>query len=508
MGMLGALVGSRVPEKFRKYFKLPPREESFKIADTGATRLGVAAAAWLEGKGDRCGVFRLDLGLDALSMRIALIDAAEKSIDIQSYLIKDDLSGNLIALRLLDAAGRGVRVRLLMDDALTEEIDSGLDAIDEHENIEVRVFNPFPRRRSRVVSFIANFNILNRRMHNKSFTVDNQVTIVGGRNLADEYYQTSDDSEFLDEDLLAIGPVVDAVSDGFDEYWNTPEAMPMDAFDALVRHRSSVEETIEAGRRFLEENNDSPQLADIDSSLVDRLLAGSLPLIEADAEVVLDHPDKIRGLTRNQIGETNNYLQQLISSASNEVIIVSPYFVPQKRGVEFLGELVDRGVRVIVITNSLASTNHNSVHAVYARYRVPLLKRGVELHELRPRFSATRTADAYLSEAKLTLHSKVAVVDRQKLFVGSFNLDPRSLYINTEMGMSVASDELATDVSTSITRSLGRQTYSLRLAGRRGLRWKFLTRNGVRVSAREPHTTVGRRFKTWLISWLPIESQM
>ena len=191
MGMFETLVGSRVPQKYRKYFDLPERKDSYSLTATHDSSLGKATASWLADKGELCGVYRLQLGLDALCMRIGLIERAELSIDIQSYLIRDDLSGNLIALKLVEAADRGVRVRLLMDDALTEPIDSGLLSLNDHVNIEVRVFNPFPRRRSRMISFIANFNVLNRRMHNKSFTVDNQVTIVGGRNLADEYYQTS-----------------------------------------------------------------------------------------------------------------------------------------------------------------------------------------------------------------------------------------------------------------------------------------------------------------------------
>ena len=250
MGMLKTIVGTRVPEKYQKYFNLPPRRESWKIEDTADTQLGRAATAWLDGREDKCGVLRLDLGLEALAIRVGLIEHAEKSIDIQSYLIKDDLSGNLISVKLIEAAHRGVRVRILMDDALTEDIDAGLLSLDNFPNIEVRVFNPFPRRGSRAINFIANFNILNRRMHNKSFTVDNQVTIVGGRNIADEYFQTRSDSEFLDEDMLAIGRVVDDVSEGFDEYWNTRESVPIDVFDSFVDRRSP-DDALRVGKEFL-----------------------------------------------------------------------------------------------------------------------------------------------------------------------------------------------------------------------------------------------------------------
>ncbi|MCH8135933.1 MAG: phospholipase D family protein, partial [Proteobacteria bacterium] len=183
-----------------------------------------------------------------------------------------------------------------------------------------------------------------------------------------------------------------------------------------------------------------------------------------------------------------------------EVIIVSPYFVPQRQGVAFLAALVSKGVRVVVITNSLASTNHTSVHAVYARYRKHLLRQGIELYELRPQFSA--------SDLKITLHSKVAVVDGASLFVGSFNLDPRSLYINTEMGMAVESRELAGSVAASIGKSLQERTYSLRLARSGGIRWKYLTHAGEQVANKEPHTTIWRRSLTRLMSLLPIESQM
>ena len=507
MGMLKALVGSRVPEKYRKYLNLPPRKESRKIEDTQDTRLGKAAASWLRGREGMCGVYRLNLGIDALSVRVGLIDSAEKCIDIQSYLVKDDLSGNLIGLKLMEAANRGVRVRLLMDDALTEAIDSGLVSFNDHVNIEVRVFNPFPRHRSRVVSFIANFNILNRRMHNKSFTVDNHVTIVGGRNIADEYFQTSNDNEFIDEDLLAIGPVVDTVSEGFDEYWNMLEAIAVDSFDPPIEHPRLLE-TIAAGMSYISVNESNPVLRNVDNHLVEQLLNGKLPLVEATAELVLDHPDKVRGLSLGQTGETTAFLRQLVSSATADVLIVSPYFVPQRRGVDFLTALVHKGVRVVVVTNSLASTNHSSVHAAYARYRKPLLRQGVELYELRPRLTSADSLEEDQPDLKITLHSKLVVVDHQKLFVGSFNLDPRSLYINTEMGMVVDSSELATSVADGIGESLQRQTYSLRQARTGGIRWKYMTRSGAQVASKEPHTTIWRRLLTRLMSLLPIEGQM
>ena len=505
MGMFETLVGSRVPQKYRKYFDLPERRESFKFSNTADTVLGSAAQAWLAANNGPCGVYRLQFGIDALCLRIGLIEKAERSIDIQSYLIRDDLSGNLIALKLIEAANRGVRVRLLMDDALTEPIDSGLLSLSDHINIEVRVFNPFPRRRSRLISFIANFNILNRRMHNKSFTVDNQVTIVGGRNLADEYYQTSVTSEFLDEDIAAIGPIVDDVSIGFDEYWNTKEAIPINVFDKYLPHQA-LNETIEAGQRHLEKHRDSPVIRGLNEHLIRDLVDGVLPWISAKAELVLDRPDRLRGLVRRQIGDVTERLIQMVSAATEEVIVVSPYFVPQREGVDFFGALARKGIRVVILTNSLASTNHSSVHAVYARYRKPLLRQGIELYELRPVGDAVASEDQ--DPTRLTLHSKVAVVDRQRAFVGSFNLDPRSLYINTELGMVVESGEIAEAMASSGLESLQTVAYRLQLNQRGRLNWHYNSRGQTLVARTEPDTSLWRRMLTRLMGLLPIEEQM
>ena len=501
MGMFSTLVGSRLPPRFQRFFKLPERVESWKLQDTGDTQIGKAVQAWFAGRRASAAVFRLDSGADALGARIGLIDRAERSIDIQSYLIKDDLSGNLIALRLAVAAGRGVRVRLLMDDALTEEVDPGLLSLDEHDNIEVRVFNPFPRRRSRLISFFANFNVLNRRMHNKSFTIDNQVSVVGGRNIADEYFETGGTTEFLDEDLLVTGAPVEEISDGFDEYWNSPEAVPMGAFDRMVAH-SGVSDSMNIARELLEEHLDGPFLGNVNDEIMERFDVGSLDLIEAHVEVVQDHPDKLRHKRWRRSNEALEYLMGMVSAAEEEVIIISPYFVPEKAGVDFFTRLVRTGVRVVIVTNSLASTNHKSVHAVYSRRRKPLLREGVELYELRPHFESMTTDTA------VTLHSKVLTVDRKRTFVGSFNLDPRSLYLNTELGVAVDSEELATDMATSILDLLPDWAYKLNLSERGKLQWLLRTGVAEEVITTEPQTGWWLRLRTWLMGLLPIEGQL
>lgn len=505
MGMLSSLVGSRLPPRYQRLFRLPERVPSSAIVDTSGTTLGKIAASWLAEHDAMNGVCRLDVGATALSVRLRLIELAESSVDIQSYLVRDDLSGNLIVMALIEAADRGVRVRLLMDDALTKPVDPGLLALGRHDNIDVRVFNPFPRRRSRFVSFIANFNLLNRRMHNKSFTVDSQVTIVGGRNLADEYFQSSPLNEFLDEDLLAIGNVVSDVSTGFDEYWNTRESIPIH----FLNQKSpgvAIEDMVREGTRFIENRSAGRRVGVAEDKRPLVLGEGALELVPADARLILDHPDKVRGLVRDRIGETTEYLRNMAVEARRELIVVSPYFVPLRAGVRLFESLVRRGVRVVIVTNSLASTNHSSVHAVYARYRKPLLRAGVELYELRRRADAGERDGP--APVKITLHSKVGIVDSRELFIGSFNLDPRSLYINTEMGMAVTSGRLASEAAESIMQLLPRLTYRLSLGARGKLTWSA-TRDGLDETLyKEPHTTVWRRLATWLMSLLPIESQM
>lgn len=501
MGLLATLLGSRLPERYQKYFNLPESDASYKLAETGDTTLGRAASRWAERSSGSNGVLRLDLGSDALGVRIGMIERAERSVDIQSYLIKNDLSGNLVALKLAEAADRGVRIRLLMDDALTHSIDTGLLSLDDHPNIEVRVFNPFPRRRSRFVSFVANFNVLNRRMHNKTFTADNQLSIVGGRNLADEYFRTDGVEEFIDEDLLLIGPVVDQISDGFDEYWNSPDAFPMGALNRLVTHKSIADMAAEA-QAFLEENARAHILRDSSERILREHLDDRADFLAAPVELVIDRPDKIRVRLNRPTSRTLAFLRSMVESTKDNVLIVSPYFVPQKNGVEFLSRLAKRGAEVTVVTNSLASTNHSSVHAAYARYRKPLLRAGVQLYELKP------GVDTQDPESKLTLHSKVALVDGERVFVGSFNLDPRSLYLNTEMGVAVTSADLTKQFAESIDEQLRSQAYKLFLSDTGRLMWRHAEGNVEKVASVEPHTSVGRRLSTWLMSLLPMEGQM
>lgn len=275
----------------------------------------------------------------------------------------------------------------------------------------------------------------------------------------------------------------------------------MAAFRRLVAHHD-VSDSIEEARKFLEAHPDASFLGKVDGRLIGDFVSGRLELVGASVELVQDMPEKVRNFVRKRASVTSSYLQQMVSEAAEELIVISPYFVPQKQGVDFFAGFVRKGVRVVIISNSLASTNHTSVHAVYARYRKPLLQQGIELYELRPRFEAMQT------DTTLTLHSKVATVDRRKMFVGSFNLDPRSLYLNTEMGMAVDSTELASNMATSILESLPDQAYKLRLSSKGKLQWLLQAGEVEEVITTEPQTSLWRRFLTRLLSLLPIEEQL
>ena len=275
----------------------------------------------------------------------------------------------------------------------------------------------------------------------------------------------------------------------------------MGAFDRMVAH-SGVSDSMNVARELLEEHLDGPFLGNVNDEIMERFDVGSLDLIEAHVEVVQDHPDKLRHKRWRRSNEALEYLMGMVSAAEEEVIIISPYFVPEKAGVDFFTRLVRTGVRVVIVTNSLASTNHKSVHAVYSRRRKPLLREGVELYELRPHFESMTTDTA------VTLHSKVLTVDRKRTFVGSFNLDPRSLYLNTELGVAVDSEELATDMATSILDLLPDWAYKLNLSERGKLQWLLRTGVAEEVITTEPQTGWWLRLRTWLMGLLPIEGQL
>ena len=426
-----------------------------------------------------------------------LARAAERSLDVQYYIWHADTSGGLLAHELWQAAERGVRVRLLLDDNNTRGADEAIAALDAHPNIEVRLFNPYANRGFRLGELATDFARLNRRMHNKSFTADNQAAIVGGRNVGDEYFGADSPVEFADLDVLAVGAVVPEVSAAFDAYWNSESAYPAASLidqAGQLRPLERIEEQPDAAR-YLQAVRATP--------LVQMLLSGSLPLEWAAARVVQDDPAKVLRPPEKTELHLLPRLEKAMGKPLRELDLVSPYFVPTKDGAAALTALAESGVRVRVLTNSLAATDVSPVHAGYAKYREELLRAGVRLFELKPNVEDVKTKDKGrgAGNSDASLHAKTFGVDRSRIFVGSFNFDPRSARLNTEMGIVVESQTLASRLSEALDRDMANVAYEVRLSSDGSLEW---VERDVRHTS-EPGAGVLKRLWIGFLSILPIE---
>jgi putative cardiolipin synthase len=463
----------------------------------------------------RSGLHALPDARDALAARLALADAAERSLDVQYFIWSKDAVGKVLLERLLRAADRGVRVRLLLDDLGTMPSDAVLLAIDSHPNVEVRMFNPVALRSMRLLGVVADLGRINRRMHNKSFTADGAVAVVGGRNIADEYFGASAHANFADLDVVVIGPAVNEVSDEFDLYWNHQTAVPI---AALARQNTKPEDFAAQRAALLAHRKTEAHSAYADtvrdSVFARHLRNRSIPFSWGKASIVSDHPDKV--LTSSSKTETHlaPKLREVLYATKRELFLISPYFVPGKQGVELLANARKRGARVVVVTNSLASTDGIPVHSKYQRYRKRLLEAGVELYEVKPTAGAGRErklgrgffgSSGPGGSSGSSLHAKTFSFDRRIGFVGSYNLDPRSSRLNTEMGVLFDCPALVKRMPEETVRDLASNAYHVQLDGQR-LVW--VTREGdkeVRFDA-EPEVTLWKRAKVCLLSWLPIES--
>jgi len=482
-----------------------PKSYSTAIMDTGNTTLGEYAAHITDQHKGGSGFYPLDYGMDALGVRLRLAERAEKSIDLQYFLMKLDTAGAVLANGLLRAADRGVRIRFLLDDVFTTVPDRSFLLMNQHPNIEIRMFNPVSRRGIYALNFAGQFSQANRRMHNKSFTVDNSISVVGGRNIADEYFQLKEDVVFADFDILAVGPIVAEISDSFDEFWNHSRAVPVEQF---IKDKKG--EDLEFVRREIAEEfdgiYDSVYEQALNSPLLKDLIAKQLPLYAAQARVLADSPDKLV----NEINETHMRLvmelRDVILSAEKEIVFISPYYIPGDGGVELIRGLVAKGVRIIILTNSLASTNHVVVHSAYARYRRDVIQAGAELYEARANAAREVKGDVDGPE-KLTLHTKAIIVDQKKLFVGSLNLDPRSIELNAEMGLLIDSEALVADSTKDGEQGLATLTYRVLINDKGKLEWHSLIDGQEVITTKEPLTSGWLRFKSWFMKIAP-ESQL
>ena len=483
------------------------RPHSWARTDNGGTVLAEAARRRAAAHPGQSGLHALYNGRDALSARLALADAAERSLDVQYFIWNKDMSGKVLLEHLFRAADRGVRVRLLLDDLGVMPSDATLLAIDSHPNIEVRMFNPVALRSPRLLGMVIDPGRINKRMHNKSFTADNAVSIVGGRNIGDEYFDANAKMNFADLDVAVIGPVVKEVSDQFDLYWNHKAAIPI---SALARQNTTPAQ-LAKDRAALLAQHDTAEASAYAQSLRDspfarQLRNRSVSYYWGKATVVEDHPDKVATSARKTETHLAPQLRELAAKTKRELFLVSPYFVPGKAGVELLAGVRQRGPRVVVITNSLASTDGVPVHAKYQLYRKALVEAGVELYEIKPTAGAQlrRRFREPAGSSTGGLHAKTFAFDRRIGFIGSYNLDPRSSKLNTEMGVVFDCPPLAKRLPEETERHLSHSAYRVTLDGKR-LVW--VTREGgkeMRYTS-EPDADFMKRLKAQVISWLPIE---
>jgi cardiolipin synthase C len=465
---------------------------------------------------DQSGFRLLTRSNNALMSRISLADHAEHSIDLQYYIFKNDETGRLVAQRLLVAADRGVRVRLLVDDINVGDTLDMLDTLDVHPNIEVRRFNPFGTRKpsvlSKAVQFLLDGSRLNRRMHNKSFIVDGNVAIIGGRNIGNDYFDADDATNFRDLDLIAIGPVVEQASHAFDEYWNCDAAFPVTAFGKHADHLdlAGLRTALAHDARTFAQSDYAQAILDEDFNGATADHPGKW--FWGPAALVADQPEKIETTEDDPGLGIVPDIKAMTDSAQRSLRLISPYFIPGDTGTRYLGRLARRGIDVRVLTNSLASNDEPAVFTGYSRYRRELLESGVRLYELKSAEGAPQPVTAGGASSGISLHAKAVVVDDSKVYVGSMNMDPRSRVLNTEMGIVVDSVPLAEAVINFFNSATAPSSaYQVVLipqgkpqAG--DMQWQASKDGKPVLFDHDPDTTLQRRTQVNLLKLLPIES--
>lgn len=472
------------------------------------TRLGRSIAPMVAAHPDTAsGVHLLTNPYEAMAARVHLARSADISIDAQYYIWRADIAGTLLFEELFQAAERGVRVRLLLDDNGTQGIDKLLAALNAHPNIEIRLFNPFLYRNARWFGFLTDFSRLNRRMHNKLYIVDNQVAIAGGRNIGDEYYQVPEQTAFIDADLLGVGPVVRESSRDFDRYWASLSAYPAELILSdpsdkeleELHNKAKIYHTDEKAKKYIHAMNAS--------GAVQRFLAGDLPWHWVSVRMISDPPAKGLGQARSE-DLLPAKLFQLAGIPEKSMELISPYFVPQQDDIAAMTNLAQEGVHLQILTNSLSATDVAVVHSGYAGSRTALLNAGVNLYEWRHSMAADLMGqrEGIGQSSASSLHAKTFAIDGKHLFVGSFNFDPRSIRLNTESGFIVHSELLTAQMEEAFILTIPFQSYEVRLSPQGSLYWLERREDGrVIRHDQEPHTSWLQRRLVDFLAILPIK---
>jgi cardiolipin synthase C len=490
-------------------FPLPPlkgRRKSQFLPMSEKTDLGSAIAGYMKSAPPgTSGILPLTKGAEAFAARMLLTRVAQHSIDARYYIWQNDQTGLPLLEELRAAAARGVRVRLLVDDNGTDDLDSELAFLNALPNFEVRLFNPFTLRKPRLVCYLFDFARLNRRMHNKSFCIDGAATIIGGRNIGDIYFARDANVQYFDFDLLAVGPIVAEVARDFDAYW---------ACDSAYPHERLVKPTPGFARTFAAEVEAATTGAEAEA-YADALLATQLVSDLADDQLTFDWvpvtlhsdpPEKgLHWLPTKRLLVAD--LSRILAGVRESLDVVSAYFVPGHRGTRMLVRMARAGRTVRVLTNSLEATDVLPVHASYVKYRKPLLKGGVELFELKAAQADEEKAQlGILGESAASLHAKSFVIDHDRVFVGSFNFDPRSVLLNCEMGFLAQSPALVQVLEAAFSRKSSHAAWAVTLSEKRELQWSGHDSHGVLVTQDdEPGSTLKDRAAIAVISRLPVE---
>ena len=457
--------------------------------------------------------------LEALATRLSLIDKAEKRLDLQYYIWDNDKVGSLALHALIRAADRGVKIRLLIDDNNAKSTEGIFLALAQHPNIEVKLFNPYRFRKYRALDMILDLKRINRRMHNKSFIADHQVALIGGRNMTNQYYNVSDNYQFSDVDVMLVGTAVKDISHSFDEYWNHEYAYKVQEVVKQSAHHLSYESL----KRQLDEHYERVTVQNYldltsNSQAIDSLMSRDIQLDWVKAEVVKDSPDKIKSKAKKK-EHLNFQLIQHLEQPEKNVDLISAYFVPEKKGAKMLTDLAKDGVKVRVLTNSFKANDVAVVHAFYGKYRQNLLEQGVQLYEFLPALNKNdldKNTEDLAKKAKVSikglsrssLHAKLMALDEKQVFIGSFNFDPRSAYLNTEIGVLLNSPPLAQAVHTTMDENLSKYAYKLVLDANKKITWQRQTPQGPVIYTKEPRMKWWQRAGIKMLSWLPIEGFM
>jgi cardiolipin synthase C len=504
------------------HFPKPPSHVQLAPQDT---RLGMHFQGAVAAHGGNLSGFRvISIGVDGFLARVEMINAAERNLDLQYYIFRNDESGTLIRDALTRAAQRGVHVRILVDDADTHPGDERIFALANLPNIEIRVYNPWRYRGHlkllRNLEFATHKSRLDYRMHNKLLVVDEAVALVGGRNIGDQYFQIDPQSQFADDDVFCVGPVVPDLEQRFEDFWNSELAIPSAALETPPppghephgnsKGHPTDEELRKAGSRYSEKLATGEPLAGI--------LSGQTELYWATAQVVCDSPNK-KDVVKGQRAGRLIYkpLADAISAAQRELLITTPYFIPDKDEMNLLHEVRAREARVAILTNSLQSAPEISAHAGYMHYRVPLLREGVELYEVRSKIDSTRGSgqSKRISDyGNYALHGKILVFDRKRVYLGSMNFDRRSRYLNTEIGLVIDSAEISRQMGARFDAMTQLDSaymvvphpqpdgHSIRLS------WRTRENGQILEYSKEPARSWWQRFKIRLLSLLPLDSEL